>query len=181
MDKLKELFELVAKYPFLFVGVILILLAAVGILPLGVGAGSVAPPIGGNWRLVLSVIGLAGVAFDGARLWRQPSGPQSLAKATGGIMQPAANSVVGRAISATGWSRDIDRGLHLWLIVEVDNHKWPKGDELQTAADGTWRSDVYEDGTGADVFARALRGGQGRPEQDPGVAGNRHLHRVSPI
>ena len=151
MEKLKVLADLVGKYPFFVIGVALVLVGAIGALPLGIGAGVTTLPITRNWRIVLAVIGVAAVGFDAFRVIRESAGPPSLAKATGGITQPTANSQIPRAFFATGSSRDIESGLRLWLIVEVGTQKWPKGNELQVAADGTWRADVYEDGTGTTI------------------------------
>jgi hypothetical protein len=154
MEKLKTILDLVVKYPFFIVGAILVVIGAVGVVPLGTSSGSSSLPIASQWRILLAAIGVLAIAFDAARSWREPS-VQSLAKATGGIAQPTANSAVMREIAATGWSRDIESTMRLWLIVEVGNQKWPKGNELQVAADGTWQSAVYEDGTGT-MFSLSL-------------------------
>jgi hypothetical protein len=154
MDKLKAFGDLIASNPFAAVGVVFTILAAVGVLPLALFKGTDFPIVG-NWRVVVFVVGIVMILFDGARAWRRPSEAQSLAKVTGGFTRPAANTVAPRALAAEGWTKNLERGLRLWLIVEVGTHKWPKGDELRIDADGRWQCEVYEDGTGT-AFSLSL-------------------------
>jgi hypothetical protein len=154
MDKLKAFVDLIASHPFAAVGVVFTILAAAGVLPLARFSGTNFPIVG-NWRVLVSVIGIAMILFDGARAWRRPSEAQSLTRVTGGFIRPAAGALVTRALSAEGWTKNLERGLRLWLIVEVGTHKWPKGDELRIDADGKWQCEVYEDGTGT-AFSLSL-------------------------
>lgn len=154
MDKLKAVVDLIAGNPFAAVGVVFTMLAAAGVLPLTLFGGTNFP-IAGSWRVVVFVVGIVMILFDGARAWRRPSETQSLAGVTGGFTRPAAGTSATRAVSAEGWTKNVQRGLRLWLIVEVGNHKWPKGDELRIDADGKWQSEVYEDGTGT-AFSLSL-------------------------
>jgi hypothetical protein len=155
MEKLKALVDVVAKYPLFFVGVILLLVAAVGVVPLALVSRGTNLPIVGQWRSLLSVVGITALVFEGARLWRTPNTHPSLAKVIGGFTHPAAGSTVSSSLSSAGWAKNLEAGLRLWLIVEVGTHKWPKGDELRLEGDGNWRSEVYEDGTG-DAFSLSL-------------------------
>jgi hypothetical protein len=154
MDKLKAFVDLIANNPFAAVGVVFTILAAAGILPLGLFGGTNFPIVG-IWRVFVFVVGIVMILFDGVRSWRQPLGAQSLTKATGGFTRPAAGALVTRALSAEGWAKNLERGLRLWLIVEVGTHKWPKGDELRIDSEGKWQCEVYEDGSGT-AFSLSL-------------------------
>ena len=154
MDKLKAFVDLIASNPFAAVGAVFTILAAAGVLPLALFSGTNLP-IAGNWRVLVFVVGIVMILFDGARAWRRPSEAQSLTRVTGGFTRPAAGTPATRAVSAEGWTKNLDRGLRLWLIVEIGTHKWPKGDELSVGADGKWQCEVYEDGTGT-AFSLSL-------------------------
>ncbi len=148
MDKLKAFWESAAKVPFLALGVILVLVGAIGLLPIG----SATYPIPPLWRWILLLVGLAFAIIDAVRYLRDRGKPrQSLASVTGGINRPANNDRISRAFGAAGWARDVEKNQHLWLIIEVADHKWPKGDEIRPDKNGAWQSDVFEDGTGGAV------------------------------
>jgi hypothetical protein len=150
MDKLKTFWNLATSYPFLIVGVILVLIGAIGLVPLGTNKYPIPEP----WRWILLFIGLVLLTIDGVRYLR--STPQeSLDKVKGGINRPAKNDTVPKVIDADGWVRDIEKYQHLWLVIEVGNHKWPKAGELQADKNGAWQRTVFEDGTG-DTFSLSL-------------------------
>ena len=58
-------------------------------------------------------------------------------------------------IGAIGWVKDMKKNQHVWLVVEVGTHKWPKADSIRTNQDGTWRRTIFEDGSGT-VFSLSL-------------------------
>jgi hypothetical protein len=143
MDKLKAFWDLATNYPFLVVGVILLLIGAIGRVPLGANNYPIPEP----WRWILLFIGLVLIAIDGVRYLRSTP-KESLDKVKGGINRPAKNDTVTRAIDTEGWVRDVEKYQHLWLVIEVGNHKWPKAGEIQADKSGAWQRIVFEDGTG---------------------------------
>lgn len=64
----------------------------------------------------------------------------------GGITEPAAEAGVGKSFPCSGWSQGLERGLHLWLAVELPGKIWPKAGEIHVADDGSWNKTVFEDG-----------------------------------
>lgn len=70
----------------------------------------------------------------------------ALNRVKGGIDQPTANQQVGRTIHCTGWARNLEAGLHLWLAVETGGCIWFKEDELYIDSNGRWEAKVFEDG-----------------------------------
>ncbi|HKC62711.1 MAG TPA: hypothetical protein VKB86_03695 [Pyrinomonadaceae bacterium] len=70
----------------------------------------------------------------------------ALNQVKGGIDKPAANQQVGRTIHCTGWARDLEAGLHLWLAVESGGFVWFKENEIYVDGNGRWEANVYEDG-----------------------------------
>jgi len=47
---------------------------------------------------------------------------------------------------AKGHATGVLPNTHLWLVIEADDHVWPKERELHVLPDGSWESTVYEDG-----------------------------------
>jgi hypothetical protein len=149
---MEKLSELISKYPLLIVGAILVLISAIGLVPLGEKSYPISEPR--QWiPLALGVV-LIGVYLIG--YLRETNKPRhSLDRVTGGINRPAANTRITRAMDAEGWVKDMKKEQHLWLVVEVGTHKWPKADPIRTDKDGGWRRTIFEDGLGT-VFSLSL-------------------------
>src|SRR5664280_2084330 len=150
MDKLKAFWDLASNYPLLVVGMILLLIGAIGRIPLGANNYPIPEP----WRWILLFIGLVLIAIDVVRYVRdylRGKDPISLDKVEGGINRPAQNDTVTRSIDTKGWVRDVKKYQHLWLVIEVRDKKWPKGGEIQADKNGDWQGKVFEDGTGDTV------------------------------
>jgi hypothetical protein len=145
MEKLKGLWALATKYPFLVLGVVLTLIAGIGVLPIGESSYRVDGP----WRWILLAVGGVAICVDSIRNLRgEPRENVPLGPVIGGITNPAPNARMTKAFRANGWVKHIETGHHLWLIVEVGTHKWPKGAEIRVDANGEWQSEVFEDGSG---------------------------------
>jgi hypothetical protein len=150
MDKLKAFWEITTKYPILIIGVVLLLIGAIGLVPLGEHRYPISEP----WRWILLFVGLVLITIDVVRYLRHTP-EESLAKVRGGINRPANNDAVLSAIGTEGWVKDVEKDQHLWLVIEVDNRKWPKAGEIQADKSGAWQGRVFEDGTG-DRFSLSL-------------------------
>ena len=149
---MEQLKELISKYPLLLVGAILVLIGVIGLVPFGEKTYPISEPR--QWiPLALGTL-LIGVYLIGyIRDMNRPH--HSLDRVTGGINRPAANTRVTRAIDTDGWVKDMKSNQHVWLVVEVGTHKWPKADSIRTNQDGTWRRTIFEDGSGT-VFSLSL-------------------------
>ena len=152
MDKLKTLSDIATQHPFLVGGVMLVLVGAMGLVPLGNHPYAIRSP----WQWILLAIGLVLVITDVVRFFRSSTpAQQSLAGVNGAINRPTNNDTVPTVIDTEGWVSNLEKDQHLWLIIEVGNQKWPKAGEIQTAKNGSWQRRVFEDGT-ASVFSLSL-------------------------
>ena len=155
MDKLKAFWDLAANYPFLVFGVILLLIGAIGRVPLGANNYPLPEP----WPWILPLIGLALMTVDIVRYLRRTSrgkpneslDNESLDRVTGQINRPAENDTISSAFDTEGWVSVVKDHQHLWLIIETGNLQWPKAGEIRADTSGAWKSKVFEDGTGAAV------------------------------
>ena len=112
----------------------------------------------------------------------------------GAIDEPRAGQSVARKIECSGWAKDVNAGVHLWLATEVDGLLWPKGSEAYVGSDGRWTKTVFEDGAIAEfslslfvadadahrAIVKWLEGGQkvGKYATLSGVLGMDRLDRV---
>lgn len=149
---MEKLSELVSKYPLLMVGAILVLIGVIGLVPVGEKTYPISEPR--RWIPLGLGIVLIGVYLIGyLREFNKPK--HSLDKVSGGINRPSSNTHVARAIETDGWVKDVRKNQHLWLVIEVGTHKWPKADSVRANKDGTWRKTIFEDGLGA-AFSLSL-------------------------
>jgi hypothetical protein len=149
---MEKLSELISKYPLLLVGAILVLISAIGLVPLGEKSYPISEPR--QWiPLALGVVLISVYLIGYLRGTNKPR--HSLDRVTGGINRPVDNTRVSRAIDAEGWVKNMKKEQHLWLVVEVGTHKWPKADPIRTDKDGGWRRTIFEDGLGT-VFSLSL-------------------------
>jgi hypothetical protein len=153
MDKVKAIVKEVAtNAPFLVVGVILVLIGSIGLVPLGTTKYQIRDP----WQWILLFIGVVLIAIDGVRYLRtRRETGVPLDNVGGEIRRPSKNDEVMTAIDTEGQARDVEKNQHLWLVIEVGNHKWPKAGEIHADKEGSWRHTVFEDGTG-DRFSLSL-------------------------
>jgi hypothetical protein len=148
-DRLKEI---ASDYPLLVIGVVLVLIGLVGLVPF---YGDQTFPITEPRQWILFALGLAFIVIDVIRYVLEMKPKASLGKVDGVITQPGSNTHVGNSIDAAGSVEGLGKGHHLWLVVEVGDHKWPKADEVRPDQKGKWQKRIYEDGTG-NAFALAL-------------------------
>jgi hypothetical protein len=151
MDKLKALWDFATQYPFLAIGTVLVLIGAIGLVPLGTHP----YPIPSSWRWILLALGLVLIAIDIIRYVRSGGVEPSLDLIEGSISRPADNATVTRSIDAGGRVKGLQKDQHLWLIIEVGTQKWPKSAEIQPGKDGEWQRTIFEDGA-ATSFALSL-------------------------
>jgi hypothetical protein len=97
--------------------------------------------------LVIAVI--AAVVGGAFTIWakrvpeKKPDAAPSDTK--GRILQPQANTVVGRSFTVSGEHIDLPKDYHVWLAVEIGTLLWPKEPEVPTA-DKKWSVKVVEGG-----------------------------------
>ena len=156
MDTLKAFRDIAANYPFLVVGVTLLLIGAIGRVPLGANNYPIPEP----WPWILPFIGLVLMAMDIVRHLRRTSSrtpSESLDKVTGRINRPAHNdTIASSAIDTDGWVSDVENHQHLWLVIEIGNRQWPKEGEIRADKSGAWQSKIFENGTGNAVSLSLL-------------------------
>lgn len=75
--------------------------------------------------------------------------------ATGTITEPADRGIVKRTFETSGTARNVGKGVHLWLAVEINDRIWPKEGRLLVNGTGQWRVTVFEDGR-PDQFGLSL-------------------------
>ena len=110
--------NLVATRPYLASGVLLVLLGALGSVPLGDKILKIQDAL---LQWVLLAIGLLLIVID-VYSNRALSAPPALDGVTGGISQPTHESHhVPAVVEARGWVKGLKAGHHLWLVVENNN------------------------------------------------------------
>lgn len=53
----------------------------------------------------------------------------------------------GNTLAISGTATGVYSGIHLWLVVEVNNRIWPKEGEIIINEDETWNKTIFEEGT----------------------------------
>jgi hypothetical protein len=74
----------------------------------------------------------------------------------GEITSPVASESVARTFRCTGWVRDVESSVHLWLAVEANGLIWPKEGQILPDESGSWTATVWEHGA-TDLFSLSLR------------------------
>lgn len=77
-----------------------------------------------------------------------PSTSLSIDSAHGTIVHPCAATKVDAFLIASGTVHDVERGVYIWLTVDVDNRIWPKSGRIAFSG-GAWEQGVHQPNVGS--------------------------------